>query len=99
MKIGSVALLGVMLAGASWGDTPPPIQFLTRDGCVQTDRMRANLDAALKRVSWPTSYAITDADTLDAKDPKRGYGTPTVLLNGIDLFGMPTPEAGEHSPT
>lgn len=99
MRFTPVILVGVLLAGVSGAAQSPRMEFLTRDGCVQTDRMRANLDAALKRLDRPTAYPVTDADTLDAKDAKRGYGTPTVLVNGADLFGMPTPEPGEHSPT
>ena len=82
-------LLGLLASGASWAAQAPKMEFLTRDGCVNTDRMRANLDAALKTVDRPTTYPVTDAETLDAKDPKRGYGTR-------DLFGLQPPEPGEH---
>lgn len=65
--------------------------FITRDGCIATDAMRVNLDVALKSMSLPTNYQVLDADALPESDPRGGYGTPTVLHRGQDLFGMPAP--------
>lgn len=67
------------------------IVFLTRDGCVNTAQMRTELDAALRTLTLPTSYVVVDIDKLTLTDSKRGYGTPTVLYKGRDLFGMPAP--------
>ena len=75
------------------------IVFLTRAGCVNTETMRASLDEALDRLGWPTDYALIDADTLTPSDPRGGYGTPTVLYAGRDLFGMPEPSVPHPSPT
>jgi hypothetical protein len=75
------------------------IVFLTRAGCVNTEGMRAHLDAALARLAWPTDYSLLDADTLSPSDPRGGYGTPTVLFAGRDLFGMPVPSVPHPSPT
>jgi hypothetical protein len=94
-----VVLLGVLVGGVSLATQSTKLEFLTRDGCVNTDRMRANLDAALRSLERPIDYVVTDADMLDPSDVKRGYGTPTVLVNGRDLFGMPTPERQDHTPT
>jgi hypothetical protein len=65
--------------------------FLTREGCVNTVTMRANLDVALKTLGLPNDYQFIDADTLASSDPRGGYGTPTVLHQGQDLFGMEEP--------
>lgn len=65
--------------------------FLTRDGCVNTARMRTELDAALKTLALPTNYLVIDIDKLNPSDSRRGYGTPTVLYKGRDLFGMTAP--------
>ena len=73
--------------------------FLTRDGCVNTERMRTNLDEALGVMGLPTDYQFIDADTLDESDPRGGYGTPTVLYSGRDLFGIEEPPAPHPSPT
>ncbi len=75
------------------------IVFLTRAGCVNTETMRASVDEALARLGWPTDYQLIDADTLSPSDPRGGYGTPTVLYAGRDLFGMPEPPAPHPSPT
>ena len=73
--------------------------FLTRDGCVNTVTMRANLDEALNALALPKDYAFIDADTLEASDPRGGYGTPTVLFADRDLFGMDEPPVPHPAPT
>src|SRR5215467_13881699 len=49
--------------------------FVTRDGCVNTARMRSSLDQALKSLALPTNYELIDADKLEPSDSRRGYGT------------------------
>ncbi len=73
--------------------------FLTRSGCVNTVTMRANFDEALKALGLPNDYQFIDADTLAAEDPRGGYGTPTVLHAGRDLFDMPEPPVPHPPPT
>lgn len=73
--------------------------FLTRDGCVQTDVMRARLDEALRGAGRPPGYAFVDLATLAATDPRIGYPTPTVLVGGRDLFGMEEPRPPFPEPT
>ena len=73
--------------------------FLTRQGCVNTTTMRENLEDALKAMALPNDYQFIDADTLMESDPRRGYGTPTVLHEGRDLFGMPEPPVPHPPPT
>lgn len=73
--------------------------FLTRDGCVNTETMRANLDEALGAMGLATDYQFIDADTLKESDARGGYGTPTVLYLGRDLFGMADPPVPHPSPT
>jgi|SRR5215472_13130117 len=73
--------------------------FLTRDGCVNTARMRSSLDQALKSLSLPTNYELIDADKLQPSDHRRGYGTPTVLYKSRDLFGRAEPPAQSSAPS
>ena len=68
------------------------IQFLTRDGCVNTPLMRRNLDAALKLLSWD-GYTTVELASLPEDDLRLGYGTPTVLVDGADIMGVPKPES------
>jgi hypothetical protein len=73
--------------------------FLTRDGCVNTGRMRLRLDEALQRLDVGLEYRLVDLDTLTADDKRTGYGTPTILYDGRDVFGLPEPTAGRTTST
>src|SRR3954468_19558015 len=73
--------------------------FLTRSECVNTPLMRSRLNDALKALALPTTYALIDADKLRPSDRRRGYGTPTVLYRGRELFGMAAPTASPNSPS
>lgn len=75
------------------------LALLTRNGCVQTGRLRTNLDAALQKLGRRIDYAVIDADALDEEDPRRAYGTPTVLVDDQDLFGVPAQQPARHAPT
>ena len=103
-------LLGLLMVLTGCSATPPgstadgsrsmkDLIFLTRDGCVNTDTMRARLNDALRALGLPADYQFIDADTLNATDPRGGYGTPTVLYAGRDLFGMDEPPVPHPSPT
>ena len=70
---------------------PMGLVFLTREGCANTGRMRANLNGALKAMGLPTDYQVIDLATLPSGDARRGYPTPTVLYANRDLFGLPEP--------
>lgn len=73
--------------------------FLTRRGCANTARMRANLDEALAALGAPADYQFIDLATLAAVDARIGYPTPTVLYQDRDLFGLPVPAPPFHAPT
>jgi len=76
------------------------IVFLTHEGCVLSGQLRANLDAALRRrENVRLAYRVVDQASLPADDPRRGYPTPTILHEGRDLFGMPTPVPPLPDPT
>jgi len=102
------ALLVLSLVTACSRTVPPkPIDkpsmekfiFLTRQGCVNTATMRENFDSALKAMGWSTEYQFLDADTLAPTDPRGGYGTPTILYDGRDVFDMPEPPTPHPPPT
>ena len=96
-----VACAAVTLAGCAEGPSPPMIDlvFLTREGCVNTDRMRANLDQALRTFPAAPAVRVVDQDSLHATDLRRGYPTPTLLANNVDLFGFPEPKPPLPEPT
>jgi hypothetical protein len=102
-SVGAVTLLlHVVSTGAAGQEQRTPsgsLVFLTREGCVNTSTMRTRLDEALARLGVPKTYAVIDADTLADCDVRRGYGTPTVLYDNRDLFGIPEPTPPIPSPT
>ena len=73
--------------------------FLTREGCVNTETMRARLDEALKSMGVPLDYQFVDLATLKADDPRIGYPTPTLLSGDRDVFGMTPPTPPFPEPT
>jgi hypothetical protein len=79
--------------------SPAPLVFLTRDGCVNTARMRRNVDAALKSLGREPRYEVVDQDTLPRDDVRRGYPTPTLLYADHDVFGMAVPKPPLPEPT
>ena len=91
----------VCLVGCAAGSMPrtPDLVFLTRDGCPNDDTMRARFDAALTALGRSKDYAVIDAGILPESDPRRGYGTPTILYKNVDLFGMPEPPVERDAPT
>lgn len=101
MALAGLVLTPPVASTVAHAQTPSrrPIVFLTREGCVNTTSMRTRLDEALERLGAAKDYAVIDADTLSESDARRGYGTPTVLYDNRDLFGMPEPMPPLPSPT
>ena len=73
--------------------------LLTREGCVNTPTMRARLDDALTALHLPREYDVINSDSLPRSDIRRGYPTPTLLHQGVDVFGLPTPSSPPSDPT
>jgi hypothetical protein len=69
----------------------PAIELLGFPGCPNTPAMRANLKAALASVGNGWTFTDTDQEKLPQGDIRRGYPTPTILVNGCDLYGLPVP--------
>ena len=65
----------------------PNVLFLTRNDCRDTRAMLENTVKALKGIAFQT----LDVDQLPPNDIRRGYGAPSILVEGEDLFGMPEP--------
>lgn len=74
---------------------PPPhtptIELLGFRGCPNTPMLRANLSAALASLGGGWTFTEIDQERLDQADARRGYPTPTILINGHDLYGLPAP--------
>lgn len=77
----------------------PELVILTREGCPHTGIMRERLDAALQSLGWTTTFRVVDIGDLPEADPRGGYGSPTILCHGEDLFGLPRPSVPHPAPT
>lgn len=77
----------------------PALALLSRDGCMMTGTMRANLDAAIRTLGKPITYDVIDLGTLPRTDLRVGYPTPTLLAKGRDVFGLPEPTPPFPEPT
>ena len=71
------------------------IEFLYFDGCPNTPQLREYLEAALEQSAG--SFAAIDLTQLADNDLRRGYGSPTILINGRDLFEAPIPSSPSMS--
>lgn len=69
------------------------IELLGFRNCPNTPAMRRNLQAALKSVGDGLTFDDINQETLPTGDLRRGWPTPTVLVNGVDLFGMTAPNS------
>ena len=67
------------------------IEMLTREGCINSPVMLRHLRKAIEMTDARVGLKIVDQSALLADDPRRGYATPTVLINGVDPFGQPEP--------
>ena len=62
-----------------------------REGCAGSWELRTSLEEALDSIEPRPWVAETDVMTLPGTDHRTGYGTPTILVNGEDLMGAPSP--------
>jgi hypothetical protein len=73
--------------------TSVSIEMLTREGCVNSPVMLRHLRKAIGITDAGVAMKVVDQSALLADDPRRGYATPTVLINGVDPFGQQEPIA------
>jgi len=73
------------------------LEFLMFDGCPNSPKMLVNLRTALKALHINQSPKVLDITKLSAKDRRRGFGAPTVLVNTKELFGRVAPTGSETS--
>ena len=73
------------------------IEFLgMKDGCPNTPKMWLSLQDAMRELRWNIPVDSLDLNELsEKKDIRAGYGSPTILINGEDLFGAERPTTYE----
>jgi hypothetical protein len=90
-----IAILFVVVSCNNIGDkvevSEMKIEFLGRYDCANSPTMEKNLKQALMLKGIEEGYIFIDIKKLPESDMRRGYGTPTVLLNGRDIFRAPRP--------
>jgi hypothetical protein len=69
------------------------IEFLgMKDGCPNTPKMWHSLQKAMQELRWSIPVDSLDLMKLsEEKDLRAGYGSPTILVNGKDLFDASLP--------
>jgi mercuric ion transport protein len=63
------------------------IQFLYFEGCPNVERARAALRDAMAAEHIDGPVDEIDVEAADAPEAVRGWGSPTVLIDGIDVTG------------
>lgn len=79
------------------GANMPAIQLLGAPDCPNTPTLRANLKAAVAALGANWTVDDIDQNALREDDIRRGYPTPTILVNGRDLYGLPVPTSPSMS--
>jgi hypothetical protein len=69
------------------------VEFLTKPDCEPSELMHPRVTEAL----GPVGFATVDVTALPPDDARRGYDTPTVLVDGADAFGS-VPRADLSAP-
>jgi hypothetical protein len=64
------------------------IQLLTFDGCPLADAAREQLEAALAELGI-NHYEELDLQAPGTPESLRGWGSPTILVDGADITGQP----------
>ncbi|MGY8753547.1 MAG: hypothetical protein ACKVIO_06575 [Phycisphaerales bacterium] len=69
------------------------VEFLGFGGCPNTPELRKRL------VEAEPNVIIIDVDLMSMPkgDPRLGWGAPTILIEGKDLFNVPANENGDVS--
>lgn len=78
-------------------DKTMKIEFLgMKDGCPNTPKMWMSLNEALRDLNWNIAFDSLDVNELSKqRDLRASFGSPTILINGKDIFGASPSESLE----
>jgi hypothetical protein len=65
------------------------VEFIWDDDCPNIKEARANLMKAFSRTDTPARWDEWRRDDPQAPDYVLGYGSPTILVDGVDVAGVP----------
>ena len=63
------------------------LDLLYLDGCPHVTAARARLREALDSLGLTDSWREWDATNAEMPDHLRGFASPTILINGVDVVG------------
>jgi hypothetical protein len=92
-----LAALAALLFGAACSSPAPVaparlrIEILGFESCAHTPATRAHVERAVADSRLAADVVYVDQETLAPADPRRCWAAPTVLVDGVDLFGEPRP--------
>jgi hypothetical protein len=66
----------------------PSIELLFFPSCPHIDAARSQLRAALRLAGRDETWTERDVTAADAPAHTRGYGSPTILVDGRDVSGV-----------
>ena len=69
----------------------PTLTVLYFDGCPNTPGVIDAAKKAASRLGGGWDVQTVDLEQLPREDLRRGWGSPTVLVDDRDLFGAPPP--------
>ncbi len=70
---------------------PKALVLLSLEGCPHAQEMSDGLAQALVDSGWRSEFVHVDLSRLPESDGRRGYASPTILVDGSDLFGAGVP--------
>lgn len=69
------------------------VELIYFEGCPNVDAAREHLVRALEAEGLPVEWTEWDVDDDETPEEKRAYGSPTVLVDGVDVTGASEPVA------
>ncbi|MEE2908105.1 MAG: hypothetical protein VX527_09785 [Planctomycetota bacterium] len=70
------------------GMQPLKIQLLGFEGCPGAEVFMERIEVAVEQGQLLAEIEYVDLNTLSLNDPRRGWGSPTILVDGSDLYGQ-----------
>lgn len=69
------------------------VELIYFEGCPNVDAAREHLARALEAEGLSAAWTEWDVDDAETPEEKRAFGSPTVLVDGVDVTGASEPVA------
>ncbi len=67
------------------------VQLIYFEGCPNASAARESVRRCLEAAGRPAAFEEIDADAPETPEQLRGWGSPTILVDGVDVGGEPGP--------